>query len=234
MPVVKQLAFLVRRMARRVARDPVDVRHEGLRLRLRTRGNISESTFLFMPRRWDCRERSFLAAELAPDATFVDVGANAGGYVWCVLALLGDEGRVVAVEPDPALRARLRFNLETNRETRVTVVGAAVAARSGKGWLVRDPDNRGQNALSAESGASAVTGTSTETEAGADVLPVPVRPLPEILEEAGVTRVDALKIDVEGMEPEILADFFDRAPEALWPRLILTELQATPDHHELC
>ena len=35
--------------------------------------------------------------------------------------------------------------------------------------------------------------------------------------------VDALKIDVEGNEAEVLVPFFRDAPETLWPRLILIE-----------
>ena len=44
-----------------------------------------------------------------------------------------------------------------------------------------------------------VTGT-----AGADAIKVPSLRLQRILDEAGVTRVDALKIDIEGFEDRVL------------------------------
>lgn len=239
-PLVKQLAFLLRRIARLVAADPVDVVHWGLRLRLLTRGNISESTFLFMPRRWDRSERRFLARELGPGAVFVDVGANAGGYLWWLLHLLGRDLRAVAVEPDPDLYRRLRFNLATNGFDHVAVVGAAVGPEAGEGWLRIDRRNLGESAL-AESptgppgpaGAGWGRDPDERPGAGTDRVRVPVRRLPELVVAAGLSRIDALKIDVEGLEPPILQDFYDRAPEALWPRLLVVERQPGPEHSAL-
>jgi len=40
---------------------------------------------------------------------------------------------------------------------------------------------------------------------------------------AGLNRLDALKIDVEGAEDLVLVPFFRDAPESLWPDLILIE-----------
>lgn len=223
--VVKQLAFLLRRIARAVADDPVDVRHWGLRLRLRSSGNISESTFLFMPRRWDRRERAFLAAHLSPGAVFVDIGANAGGYLWWVQRVLGHRWTGVAVEPDPGLRERLRFNLATNGMTHVRVVGVAVGPAGGSARLRIDSRNLGQNVL--------VGDTAPPPEGPGHSVAVRVVPLPELLRDADVHRLDALKIDVEGLEAAVLEDFLDRAPGALLPRLILTELRETAEHERL-
>ncbi len=47
--------------------------------------------------------------------------------------------------------------------------------------------------------------------------------LQRILEEAGVSRVDALKIDVEGFEDRVLTGFFKQAPPSLWPRAVVIE-----------
>ena len=41
-----------------------------------------------------------------------------------------------------------------------------------------------------------------------DAIKVPSLRLPRILDEAGVTKVDALKIDVEGFEDRVLIGFF--------------------------
>lgn len=226
LPLIKQLAFLLRRVGRSL-HTWVDVRHWGLRLRLRTAGNISESTFLFMPRRWDRPERRFLARHLRPGAVFVDVGANAGGYLWWVQRLLGSDWRGLAVEPDPELRARLRLNLYENGMTHVRVVAAAVGPTEGRSWIAIDPDNRGENVLVTEAPDGPGTGGSATT------VEVRVVPLPELLDEEGLTRVDALKIDVEGLEPAILEDFLDRAPDRLLPQLLLTELPSPPEGRRL-
>jgi hypothetical protein len=62
---------------------------------------------------------------------------------------------------------------------------------------------------------------------------VRVRRVPELVAAAGLHRIDALKIDVEGLEAVILQDFYDRAPEAVWPRLLVVERQPGPEHGAL-
>ena len=47
--------------------------------------------------------------------------------------------------------------------------------------------------------------------------------LQRILDEAGVSRVDALKIDVEGYEDRVLTGFFREAPPSLWPGAVVIE-----------
>ena len=42
-------------------------------------------------------------------------------------------------------------------------------------------------------------------------------------EDAGVARVDALKIDIEGFEDRALIPFFKEAPQSLWPRAVVIE-----------
>ena len=45
---------------------------------------------------------------------------------------------------------------------------------------------------------------------------VEAKPLTQVLAEQGVDRIDALKIDVEGVEDRILLPFFKSAPESLF------------------
>jgi FkbM family methyltransferase len=259
--VLKQVAILLRRLARMLADGPVDVRHWGLRLRLLPSGNISEGIFLFMPARWDRLEREFLARHLRPGDRFVDIGANAGGYLWWVERVLGPDWRGLAVEPDPALRARLAFNLATNEMSRIEVVPAAVGPKGSPPLVLRlHPENRGENALVEPDEHHALTeadGAAASSEAdkaaaptrpdttagpteadrsgspvghGPDLVEVRVVALPELIREARLDRVDVLKIDVEGLEADVLLDFLERAPETLLPRVILTELRDTPAH----
>jgi hypothetical protein len=47
--------------------------------------------------------------------------------------------------------------------------------------------------------------------------------LQRILDEASVSHVDALKIDVEGYEDRVLTGFFKDAPQTLWPRAVVIE-----------
>ena len=52
---------------------------------------------------------------------------------------------------------------------------------------------------------------------------VPSLRLQRILGDAGITHVDALKIDVEGFEDRVLTGFFREAPQRLWPWAVVIE-----------
>jgi len=221
---------------------PVDVELWGLRVRLHSRGNVSEARILFMPGLWEPRERGLLQERARPGFIFLDVGANAGGYSLWVLGLLGSRCRIVAVEPDPVMNARLRFNADTNGAEHLRVLQVAVSDREGEGVLHLAPGNRGENRLLAEGetrGPAPAQGpvqgpTHGPTRGGEGaLLSVPLRSLLTIVTEEGLPRIDALKIDIEGMEFRVLDHFFRSAPPALWPRLVITEHHGTPDHDAL-
>jgi hypothetical protein len=57
----------------------------------------------------------------------------------------------------------------------------------------------------------------------ADTFSAQCRPLLNVLVQEGVQSIDALKIDVEGVEDTILAPFFQDAPKSLWPRFLIIE-----------
>jgi len=213
-----RFAFALRRLARARVTGPVDATVWGLRLRLHPRGNISEARILFMPKIWDATERALLASRLHPSFVFVDVGANVGGYSLWLASRLGSGGTIVAIEPDPELAARLRFNLGANHLEQVRVLETAVGASAGDAVLVRDTHNRGENRVE----EAAPQGTPVG-------LPVPVRTLADLLQEQGVTRIDALKIDIEGAEVATLEPYFENTDPSAWPGLLIAEAKSPAD-----
>jgi hypothetical protein len=52
-------------------------------------------------------------------------------------------------------------------------------------------------------------------------------PLLAIVQVARKTRIDAMKIDVEGYEDRVLIPFIREAPRHLWPRRVLMEVEHT-------
>ena len=54
-------------------------------------------------------------------------------------------------------------------------------------------------------------------------LKVRAKALLSLTGEENLTRIDAMKLDVEGAEDLILEPFFAQAPQSLWPRLLLIE-----------
>jgi len=50
--------------------------------------------------------------------------------------------------------------------------------------------------------------------------------LMQLCEQENVTRIDSLKLDIEGVDLAVLTQFFEQAPETLHPRLMILELDA--------
>lgn len=137
--------------------------------------------------------RELLRRALGPGALAVDVGANAGAHT---LAMAATGARVIAVEPNPGLRARLEANLELNGLHEVRVAPVALGAQPGTATLhvPADPVHTG--------GASLVAGIHEHLR-GAVEVSVEVTTLDALLETDDVPRL--VKIDVEGFEAAVLA-----------------------------
>src|SRR5260370_8153202 len=71
-------------------------------------------------------------------------------------------------------------------------------------------------------------------ERSGNAIKVPSLRLQRILGDAGVSRVEALKIDVEGYEDRVLTGFFRQAPQALWPRAVVIEHLSRTEWLEDC
>ncbi|WP_020186768.1 FkbM family methyltransferase [Methylopila sp. 73B] len=216
-----RLASLLRRICFAAGASPYDVEvFPSIHARLRPATNRTEKRVFLAPHLWDAEERRLLeAAVLAGDpeaeATFVDVGANVGFYGLALAAAARRAGRrlrVIAIEPDPTNRARLAVNVAASGLD-VTIDPSAVGREPGEAFLVEHARNRGEVRL-----VSDARGRGAAVE---------VLPLPTILARHGVVAVDAMKIDVEGMDFEALAGLFEQAPGALLPRALVVEVGRT-------
>jgi FkbM family methyltransferase len=186
----------------------VDTTVYGCRVRLYLEGNICEKSALFAPHTFDTAERDALASTGQPGAVFVDVGANVGLYSLSLAKAWSEHERtrVLAVEPHPAVRDRLEFNLQQNPHLPIDVSDVAITASEGPTGLRTDEKNLGQTHLS-EGGDISVQGVPLLTE----------------LNRRGISRLDALKVDVEGAEGQVLVPFLQTAPEELLPEVLVVE-----------
>ena len=140
---------------------------------------------------------AMVSEHLGPGATFIDVGADIGYYSLKAAPLVGVTGHVIAVEPNPETLVRLRVNLAASDASVVAI--APVACSDAEGMMdlyVAPHSNLGETSLSKENASQ--EGAVTRT------YKVRTRPLDDIVRESGVTRVDAIKIDVEGAEYLVL------------------------------
>lgn len=217
-----RLAILLRRAVTMRLPYPdgaLDVKRWGMRLRLHPRDNGCEKNLLFTPRMYEAIELRELAADIAEAGgrgetfTFVDIGANVGLFSIFVAAETRRRARILAVEPEPGNVQRLNFNIRANSGLPITVIAAALSDAPGDVAIAQNRSDRGGSR----------TLTAADHPAPPDVVRVPAQTLLAVLVSEAIETIDALKIDVEGVEDTILAPFFRQAPQPLWPRLIIIE-----------
>jgi FkbM family methyltransferase len=208
---LKRGAFrpMLSRLVNLLRAGPVDVQYQGASFRFYHQASATERGALFNPD-YNLEELDFLRAHTPAGGVFVDVGANVGTYAMVLARQVGPGGKVIAVEPHPITHARLAFNRAASGFAQVTLVAAAAGPADGELMIETDGDNLG---------ASHIVSGEVSTKA----FKVPSLRLQRILGEAGVSHVDALKIDVEGFEDRVLTGFFKQAPPSLWPRAVVIE-----------
>jgi FkbM family methyltransferase len=208
---LKRGAFrpMLSRLVNLLRAGPVDVQYQGASFRFYHQTSATERGALFNPD-YNVEELDFLRAHTPASGVFVDVGANVGTYAMVLARHVGAAGKVIAVEPHPVTHARLAFNRAASGFSQVKLVAAAAGPSDGELMIETDGENLGASHI--------VSGKP----AGHAIRVLSLR-LERILGDAGVTHVDALKIDVEGFEDRVLTGFFEQAPQSLWPGAVVIE-----------
>lgn len=190
---------------------PVDIDYSGVKFRLQPWDNVVERKILFGSKRRDWKEIEFLAAHLNRDSVFLDIGANIGYYA-CMLAASGVR-HVIAVEPHPVTQGRLKFNIEANQfQDQVTIAPFALGNAAGEVLLTTQGGDLGSSSV-----------CNTSNNASIAHYTVEMMSLQGMCEKLNISRIDAAKIDIEGLEDKVLIPFFDSAPPSLWPHYIVIE-----------
>ncbi len=156
--------------------------------------NIKESSMM-LARAFGVYEQEktkAVQALLKPGGTFVDVGANKGDFALLAAKSAGETGRVICVEPEPSNATWIRRNIELNGYRNITVCDLALSDHDGEALLH----------LGTKSGFHTLLSGALQRDVGS--LVVKTRKLDSLLEELGATKVDVLKIDVEGAELQVL------------------------------
>lgn len=207
---------LYRKQAFKGLSDPFDVQvMAGVNARLYPRSNRCEKRAFAGVQIWDAEERAALSdalsASTASPFVFLDVGANVGLYSLILAAnakSTSKDIRIIAFEPDPTNRARLAFNIKAS-DANIQVLPYAVSDKDGEGFMGGGDTNRGEVRL-----------RDSEDE---DDQPVQIKTLYGVCTEQGLSRIDAMKVDIEGHDERALTVFFEHAPKTLWPRLLILE-----------
>ncbi|QDU70791.1 FkbM family methyltransferase [Mucisphaera calidilacus] len=182
--------WLRRRLLRSFKR-PVDVTWiDGLRLTAYPYNEVTRS--ILMTGLYDPTELSWLRRTLTPGMTFIDGGANLGLYSLIASRCVGDDGRVLAFEPSGREYDRACHHVALNQLENVTVLRAALADRPGRiGIKIADEKHAGHNTL----GGFVYHATQLDR-----VEQVEATTLDDAVREHNLTRVDVVKLDLEGSE----------------------------------
>jgi len=133
---------------------------------------------------WEPHVMAILQRHLKPGDVYVDVGANVGVMAFTAAAAVGPQGRVIAFEPHPDNIRHFLSGVVVNGFDHVTLHGFALSDRQSVFSLV---------------------GTSNGylMPGGQTVFQTVALPGDPIL--ADLARLDFLKMDIEGHEPQALA-----------------------------
>lgn len=209
----KRAAFFLRGLAVRLLRGrPLDVECFGARMRLYPENDVAEKNLLFTPQYFNPAERKFLAERLKGDFTFIDAGANVGGYSLFAAARAGSRGRILAIEPQPEIFERLGYNIRQNAYPSIKALACAVADQDGDITLFLNDGNLGESSMRV-----------VNVDAGGEQIKVPAKALATLVAEENFERVDVLKLHVEGAEDLVLEAFFRDAEPHLWPKTLIIE-----------
>lgn len=127
--------------------------------------------------------------ETITQGVFVDVGSHVGEYTIKVARRVGDNGRVISVEPESSNFATLKANIELNDLSNVTPVNVACWNENEKLklYLAQLPGDH-----------------SVKKPVSTHFVEVSGLKLDDILKHLEIDYVDFIKVDVEGADGEVL------------------------------
>ena len=122
----------------------------------------------------------------------IDVGANSGVYTLKGARIVGSDGAVLSLEPNPDLLTVLKRNIGRNRLKNVRIRGLA-AAEECREFPFFEIDNKPNSfsLISRDDGAASFSVLAVD--------------LDSLVGWEGIHRVDVIKIDAEGAEDRVLA-----------------------------
>jgi len=124
---------------------------------------------------------------------FVDVGANMGDVTLHAASFLGQDGQVIALEPDPLNFIRLKTNLSLNTFKNIQAFNLGAGSKEGTELIYTVSEgNLGMNRI------------LSQVDPSMEGREISLTTMDQLLDEIGPTKVDLIKIDTEGFEMKVL------------------------------
>lgn len=153
----------------------------------------------------------FLKTSLQPGMVYVDVGANIGSHAINAARMVGERGRVFAFEADPETHRILEKNIDLNGLGNIILRQTCVSDDSGSVTFYKHKD----------SAKSSIVDRGEKTS-----IVLPADRLDNLIPSD--TKIDILKIDVEGAELNVLRGaqkIFEQRP----PSIVIIEVYDVRD-----
>ncbi len=190
----------------KAAGSPLLARFRGAVFAVHDDGHPTEYSILLYPA-YDNAEFDFLLEGLGAGGTAVDLGSNIGLYSLPFAVKAGPEGGVLAIDASAAFAAKLAVNARLSGLVNVIQEIVAVGDRVGEVCLTPVAGNRGTAVISQQAGGTTVA----------------MLPLLHILKRNGISRIDVMKVDIDGSEEIALVPFLRAAAPSLLPKRIVME-----------
>jgi FkbM family methyltransferase len=127
---------------------------------------------------------------LKPGDTFIDIGANFGTFSLLASRLVGDNGKVIAIEPQPRLADLISKSLKASEVMNCEIIRAACGSEPGTAELLIPLDDSGRAGMFA-----GFSGRWRHERVSAGVIM-----LDDLVDSVSSSSAVMLKIDVEGSE----------------------------------
>lgn len=155
---------------------------------------------------------------VGPESQVVDVGGNIGSFA-LRFARKALRGHVVTIEPHPVTFSKLTANRALNAISNLEAVNVGIGAE--------EAVHRLHQVVASNSGMNRII-TTAEVDPALPFVEITVVPLAKALQGTAISRVDVLKIDVEGFEDAVLqgsADIILRDRPVLFIEMIDANLR---------
>jgi len=230
-PVSKLLRSLLKYIAALNSPHPRDVNiFHSQKARLYPFDNICEKRVFLTPQLWETQERALLRDHIKntphQDFYFVDAGANVGLYTLYARSVCMKHDKTLhatCIEPGDIVRSRLKFNVRASQgEKNVNIFPTALSDKEGNVTFTIGQKNLGESRINVG-----------HTKLEMNNKTVKAIPLLTIITQSNFSRIDALKIDIEGHEFPVLSAFFKTADLACHPALIIVEIAHQKNKNDL-
>jgi FkbM family methyltransferase len=178
------------------------VKVNNCRMKIDLRDNII-SRYLFVEGSWEPYESQLIKRLLLPGMTVIDIGAHVGYHSLLAAQAVGTEGQVISFEPSPDNFALLTENIALNGFSElIHAENAALADHCGELELFLSSYNTGDHRV-----YPTLSDDDEIFNAGAQrqSVKVPALKLDDYLSQHDISRVDMIKMDVQGAEMGVLS-----------------------------